>query len=98
METTQERVDVLNDLIQINNDRVAGFEKALADINDENVDLKELFSRYAGQSRQNIWLSESTSDSGFCQWDSAMAKRKAMSRRGSRSRSALSTALSVRRM
>ncbi len=27
---------VLNNLIVINNDRIAGFEKALADINDEN--------------------------------------------------------------
>jgi len=53
METTQEKIDVLNDLVEINNDRVAGFEKVLADINDENVDLKELFSTYADQSRQN---------------------------------------------
>ncbi|AYL99161.1 ferritin-like domain-containing protein [Mucilaginibacter celer] len=44
---------VLNELIEINNDRVAGFEKAIADINDENIDLKELFQRYAAQSREN---------------------------------------------
>lgn len=44
---------VLNELIEINNDRVAGFEKAIADIKDENVDLKELFQRYAAQSREN---------------------------------------------
>ncbi|MBS1527633.1 MAG: PA2169 family four-helix-bundle protein [Bacteroidetes bacterium] len=53
METTQERIDVLNDLIQINNDRVAGFEKVMADINDANADLKELFRTYADQSRKN---------------------------------------------
>ncbi len=50
---TQERIDVLNDLIEINNDRVAGFEKAIADINDENVDLKTLFQEYSAQSRKN---------------------------------------------
>ncbi|WP_114938609.1 ferritin-like domain-containing protein [Mucilaginibacter endophyticus] len=44
---------VLNELIEINNDRVAGFEKAIADIKDENIDLKEIFQRYASQSREN---------------------------------------------
>ncbi|SEN95149.1 conserved hypothetical protein [Mucilaginibacter gossypiicola] len=44
---------VLNELIEINNDRIAGFEKAIADIKDENVDLKEIFQRYAAQSREN---------------------------------------------
>lgn len=44
---------VINDLIEINNDRVAGFEKAIADINDENVDLKAIFQEYAEQSRKN---------------------------------------------
>ena len=52
METTQERVGVLNDLIEINNDRVAGFNKVTADIDDANVDLKELFREFADQSRQ----------------------------------------------
>jgi len=44
-------VEVLNDLIEINNDRVEGFQKALADIKDENIDLKGLFEEYASQSR-----------------------------------------------
>ena len=44
---------VLNDLIEINNDRVAGFEKAIADLKEENTDLKELFQHYAEQSRKN---------------------------------------------
>ncbi|WP_107827046.1 PA2169 family four-helix-bundle protein [Mucilaginibacter yixingensis] len=52
METTS-KTSVLNDLIQINNDRVAGFEKAIADIKDENIDLKELFQSYSAQSRKN---------------------------------------------
>jgi uncharacterized protein (TIGR02284 family) len=53
MGTTEKSVSVLNDLIEINNDRIAGFEKALADINDENADLKLLFQEYATQSRKN---------------------------------------------
>lgn len=53
MATTENATGVLNDLIEINNDRVAGFEKAIADINDENIDLKELFKGYAEQSRKN---------------------------------------------
>lgn len=43
---------VLNDLIEINNDRVAGFEKATSDIKDENIDLKAVFLKYAEQSRR----------------------------------------------
>ncbi|TDE17067.1 ferritin-like domain-containing protein [Dyadobacter psychrotolerans] len=53
MATTANSTGVINDLIEINNDRVAGFEKAIADINDENIDLKALFQGYAEQSRKN---------------------------------------------
>ena len=53
MTTTSSAIGVINDLIEINNDRVAGFEKAIADINDENIDLKALFQDYAEQSRKN---------------------------------------------
>lgn len=45
---------VIEDLIEINNDRVAGFEKAIEDIDDENIDLKTLFEGYAQQSRKNV--------------------------------------------
>lgn len=51
--TTENTKSVINDLIEINNDRVAGFEKAMADINDENVDLKQIFQGFAAQSRKN---------------------------------------------
>ena len=50
METSSN--NLLNELIELNNDRIAGFEKALADIDDTNVDLKELFQEYASQSRR----------------------------------------------
>ena len=46
-----ENTTVLNELTEINNDRVAGFEKAIADIKDENIDLKEIFQKYSAQSR-----------------------------------------------
>lgn len=49
---TETKQSVLNDLIEINNDRIAGFEKAMADIKDENIDLKALFQEYATQSRK----------------------------------------------
>ncbi|GAA4326395.1 PA2169 family four-helix-bundle protein [Mucilaginibacter gynuensis] len=53
MATIANATGVLNDLIEINNDRVAGFEKAIADIRDENIDLKAIFQGYAEQSRKN---------------------------------------------
>lgn len=52
MSITEKSISVLNDLTEINNDRVAGFEKAIADINDENVDLKAIFQQYSAQSRK----------------------------------------------
>lgn len=53
MATTENATGVINDLIEINNDRVAGFEKVIADINDANVDLKAIFQGFADQSRKN---------------------------------------------
>ena len=53
MATTKNSTSIINDLIEINNDRVAGFEKVIADIENENIDLKELFQSYAQQSRKN---------------------------------------------
>ncbi|TLV02504.1 ferritin-like domain-containing protein [Dyadobacter luticola] len=54
MATTENATGVLHELIEINNDRVAGFEKVIADINDENIDLKAIFEGYAQQSRKNV--------------------------------------------
>lgn len=51
METTEKTIDVLNDLIEINNDRVKGFEKAANDLEENDTDLKAIFEKYAGQSR-----------------------------------------------
>ena len=44
--------NLLSELIELNNDRIAGFEKVLADIDDKNIDLKEIFQEFATQSRR----------------------------------------------
>ncbi|TDO20257.1 PA2169 family four-helix-bundle protein [Pedobacter duraquae] len=54
MENNENTVGVLNDLIQINNDRADGFEKASADLKDENIDLKATFDKLASDSRTNV--------------------------------------------
>lgn len=43
--------DVLNDLIEINNDRIEGYEKAIRDIDNSDVDLKAIFSKMGDDSR-----------------------------------------------
>ena len=52
MSITEKSISILNDLIEVNNDRVAGFEKAIADIDDKNIDLKAIFQGYSTQSRK----------------------------------------------
>ena len=43
MENTQATGDVLNDLVQINNDRIEGYHRALKELKDDKEDLKSLF-------------------------------------------------------
>ncbi len=45
-------VEVLNDLIEINNDRIAGYEKSLKELEETDRDLKDYFLKYIDQSRQ----------------------------------------------
>jgi len=52
METKEATIDILNDLVQINNDRIIGYERALRETSVENDDLKTLFSRFIGESHQ----------------------------------------------
>ena len=52
MNNTNETIEILNDLIEINNDRVIGYEKALKELKDDDSDLKALFINYIGQSHQ----------------------------------------------
>jgi len=54
MKTDEKVIDVLNDLIRINNDRIDGYQKAAAEIKDPaDADVKSLFFTMAEQSRNN---------------------------------------------
>ena len=44
MQTTEMTTEILNDLVQINNDRIKGYERAIKELEDGNDDLKELFT------------------------------------------------------
>jgi uncharacterized protein (TIGR02284 family) len=52
MERNEQLKEVLNDLIRINNDRVEGYEKAIDETKDKDVDLQAVFHRMADESRQ----------------------------------------------
>ncbi|WP_316769691.1 PA2169 family four-helix-bundle protein [Pedobacter frigiditerrae] len=52
METRTVNAEILNDLVQINNDRIAGYEKAIEELKSEDADLKSLFVRMIGESHK----------------------------------------------
>ncbi len=52
MEKAKEIVEVLNDLIQINNDRIVGYQKAVKELKTEDQDLKGLFDQMIIESQQ----------------------------------------------
>jgi uncharacterized protein (TIGR02284 family) len=54
MEISEKALEVINDLIKINNDRVAGFEKAGTDLDGDNGELIALFHKLAGESQQYV--------------------------------------------
>jgi uncharacterized protein (TIGR02284 family) len=58
MASNDKIIDLLNDLIRINHDRIVGYEKAVEELEDEDADLRTLFHRYTQESRQ--FLSELT--------------------------------------
>ncbi|RYD90232.1 MAG: DUF892 family protein [Sphingobacteriales bacterium] len=53
MEIHDKALNVLNDLIEINNDRVEGFTKAGNDLEEQHAGLRVVFQKLAGESRQN---------------------------------------------
>lgn len=53
MAQNSETIETLNDLILINNDRVAGYEKAEAEANELENDLRALFRDLADESRRH---------------------------------------------
>lgn len=52
MATNDGLVEVLNDLVRINNDRVEGYERANNEAKDIDVDLRSIFTRMAEESKQ----------------------------------------------
>ncbi|MCJ8208457.1 PA2169 family four-helix-bundle protein [Mucilaginibacter sp. RS28] len=52
METIEKSVEVLSELVELNNSRAEGFEKASSELSDNDTDLKPLFQQYAEQSRK----------------------------------------------
>jgi len=52
MENSTINTEILNDLIQINNDRVTGYEKAISELGENDSDLHSLFSEMIRQSNQ----------------------------------------------
>ena len=52
MSTTTLTTEVLNDLVQINNDRIAGYEKARTELKEEDADLKALFLDMISESQK----------------------------------------------
>lgn len=53
MENSTVNTEILNDLIEINNDRVAGYQKALEELHPEDSDLKSLFVEMVRQSHRH---------------------------------------------
>lgn len=52
MATNDNMIEVLNDLIRINNDRIVGYQRAIEEARDLDVDLRTIFNRMAEESRQ----------------------------------------------
>ncbi len=52
MEKNERAIEVLNDLIRINNDRIEGYEKAVNKASGTNFDLTAVFNQMAQESRK----------------------------------------------
>jgi uncharacterized protein (TIGR02284 family) len=52
MQNTTETIEVLNDLIQINNDRIVGYEKAIKESKPEDEDLKVVYATMIAESHR----------------------------------------------
>jgi uncharacterized protein (TIGR02284 family) len=50
--TSKETIEVLNDLVTINNDRIVGYERALEETKTEDADLRQLFTSMIDESRK----------------------------------------------
>jgi uncharacterized protein (TIGR02284 family) len=54
MKTNEKTAEVLNDLIQINNDRIEGYERAAKETHAADADLRTLFLSMASESRRYV--------------------------------------------
>ena len=52
MQTNDAAIEMINDLIKINNDRIAGYEKAIEEATDHEAELKPLFEQMINESRK----------------------------------------------
>jgi uncharacterized protein (TIGR02284 family) len=52
MEKSQEVIEVLNDLVMINNDRITGYQRAIKELKQNDSDLKSLFDHMIVESQQ----------------------------------------------
>ncbi len=52
MEKSKEVIEVLNDLVMINSDRIAGYQRAIKELKPGNEDLKLIFDRMIIESQQ----------------------------------------------
>ncbi len=51
MEQHESMNEILNDLVMINNDRIAGYEKAITELTGLDIDLKAVFEQMITQSK-----------------------------------------------
>ena len=52
MEKSKEVIEVLNDLVLINNDRIIGYQRAIKELKENDADLKLLFDHMIVESQQ----------------------------------------------
>jgi uncharacterized protein (TIGR02284 family) len=53
MQNIKETIEVLNDLVQVNNDRITGYERAIRETKPEDEDLKILYATMIAESHRN---------------------------------------------
>lgn len=51
---TENTAEVLNDLIQINNDRIEGYQRAAKETDEKDIDLRAIFNDMADESRKYV--------------------------------------------
>ncbi len=54
MKLNEKTAEVLNDLIEINNDRIEGYERASRETESDDADLRALFNNMASESRRYV--------------------------------------------